>query len=75
MHPERTGDGFCWSAGRDIKRPGFVSHELFEQERAAWNVPTFDLWEKLVLRARATSPSAKAMSGSLSIDEGKDEGA
>ena len=48
---------------RSIERPGFVSRELFEQKKErpdwfTWNLLTFDLWEKLVLRARATSPSA-----------------
>ena len=39
---------------RSIKRPGFVSRELFEQKKErpdwfTWNLLTFDLWEKLVL--------------------------
>ena len=44
---------------RSITRPGFVSRELFEQKQErpdwfTWNLLTFDLWEKLVLRAGAT---------------------
>ena len=57
---------------RSITRPGFVSRELFEQKQErpdwfTWNLLTFDLWEKLVLRARETSPSATGRSSSESL--------
>jgi asparagine synthetase B (glutamine-hydrolysing) len=63
-----------------IQRPGFVSRELFEQKKErpdwfTWNLLTFDLWEKLVLRARETSQSPTAISGSMSMRDDKDKDA
>ena len=57
---------------RSIKRPGFVPRELFEQKKErpdwfTWNLLTFDLWEKLVLRAGETSPSAAGRASSDSL--------
>jgi asparagine synthetase B (glutamine-hydrolysing) len=57
---------------RSIERPGFVPRELFEQKKErpdwfTWNLLTFDLWEKLVLRAGETSPSAAGRASSDSL--------
>ena len=65
---------------RSINRTGFVSRELFEQKKErpdwfTWNLLTFDLWEKLVLRAREPSQSPTAMSGSMSMHEDNDKDA